>query len=87
MPKLVTRVFPALLALALVATTGCSKDAPQFADAAAAAEKKLEEKKALGDNAPKQVEGKKLNAFFPRSSREESAPSPPRRTATPRPST
>ena len=40
MPKLVTRVFPALLALALVATTGCSKDAPQFADAAAAAEKK-----------------------------------------------
>lgn len=65
MPKLVTRVLPALLALALVAATGCSKDAPQFADAAAAAEKKLEEKKALGDNAPKQVEGKKLNAFFP----------------------
>ncbi len=55
----------ALVASSLVFGAGCSKDTPQFADAAAAAEKKLEEKKAQGDNAPKQIEGKKLNAFFP----------------------
>ncbi|HRG97564.1 MAG TPA: hypothetical protein PLR99_15020 [Polyangiaceae bacterium] len=55
----------ATLAFALSLLPGCSKDKPQFADAAAQAEKKLEEKKALGDNAPKEVEGKKLNAFFP----------------------
>jgi hypothetical protein len=55
----------ASLALTLALLPGCSKDKPQFADAAAQAEKKLEEKKALGDNAPKEVEGKKLNAFFP----------------------
>ncbi len=54
-----------LLALA-AALAGCSKDPPpQFKDAAVQAEKKLEEKKALGDNAPKEIEGKKLNAFFP----------------------
>ncbi len=61
--------LPALLyalALLLAPLAGCTKDEPKvWADAAAAAEKKLEEKKAQGDNAPKQVEGKKLNAFFP----------------------
>lgn len=52
-------------AVALSLLPSCTKDTPQFADAAAQAEKKLEEKKALGESAPKEVEGKKLNAFFP----------------------
>jgi len=66
MPKLFSHAIAVLLAASLLAVgQGCSKDTPQFADAAAAAEKKLEEKKALGDNAPKEIEGKKLNAFFP----------------------
>lgn len=66
MPKIPSSMLAALLgATLLLASAGCKKDEPQFADAAAAAEKKLEEKKALGENAPKEIEGKKLNAFFP----------------------
>ena len=66
MPKLVSHATSILvLGAALFFVQACSKEAPQFADAAAAAEKKLEEKKALGENAPKEIEGKKLNAFFP----------------------
>lgn len=65
MPKLSTPLAKALLGALLVLAPACKKDEPQFADAAAAAEKKLEEKKALGENAPKEIEGKKLNAFFP----------------------
>lgn len=51
--------------LALFLAAGCEKKPEQFADAAASAEKKLEEKKAQGDAAPREIEGKKLNAFFP----------------------
>lgn len=65
MTKLFTRATALFLGASLFLAQGCKKDEPQFADAAAAAEKKLEEKKALGDNAPKEIEGKKLNAFFP----------------------
>lgn len=54
---------------AVLATAACEKEPEQYADAAASAEKKLEQKKdekeRLGDDAPKEIEGKKLNAFFP----------------------
>lgn len=65
MPRtLLARTTLALL-LAALGATGCGKEKPEFADAAAQAQKKIEEKKALGDNAPKEIEGKRLNAFFP----------------------
>lgn len=64
------RVTPLLLGLCvLLAISGCEKKPETFAGAAASAEKKLEQKKAdkekLGDDAPKEIEGKKLNRFFP----------------------
>jgi len=65
MPNFRPALLVASLAAALALAACSKKEEPQFADAAAAAEKKLEEKKALGENAPKEIEGKKLNAFFP----------------------
>ncbi len=54
---------------ALLTFSACEKKPDTFAGAAASAEKKLEQKKAekekLGDDAPKEIEGKKLNRFFP----------------------
>ena len=54
-----------LIASLVIALGGCKKEPENWKKAAEAAEKKLDEQKKLGDKAPKQVEGKKLNAFFP----------------------
>lgn len=60
-----TLLLPLCFAAPFIAAPGCKKEPDPYAAQVASAEKKLEAKEALGEDAPKQVEGKKLNAFFP----------------------